>query len=52
MPLIARSTTDAVQTALTDLFDGQGRIRVALRHEQTVDDYTAEIRQLLAEKPV
>jgi protein SCO1/2 len=39
-------------TALTYLFDRQGRIRVALRHEQTVDDYTADIRQLLAEKPV
>jgi hypothetical protein len=25
---------------------------VVLRHEQTADDYTADIRQLLAEKPV
>ncbi|MDR7150287.1 cytochrome oxidase Cu insertion factor (SCO1/SenC/PrrC family) [Hydrogenophaga palleronii] len=34
------------------LFDRDGRLRVALRHEQTVDDYTADIRRLLAEKPV
>ena len=34
-------------TALSYLFDRQGRIRVALRHEQTVDDYTADIRALL-----
>lgn len=39
-------------TALTYLFDREGRIRVVLRHEQTADDYTADIRQLLAEKPV
>ena len=39
-------------TALTYLFDRAGRIRVVLRHEQTADDYTADIRQLLAEKPV
>lgn len=38
-------------TALTYLFDREGRIRVVLRHEQTADDYTADIRQLLAEKP-
>jgi protein SCO1/2 len=36
-------------TALTYLFDPAGRIRVALRHEQTVDDYTADVRRLLAE---
>lgn len=36
-------------TALSYLFDRQGRIRVVLRHEQTADDYTADIRQLLAE---
>jgi len=34
-------------TALSYLFDRQGRIRVALRHEQTADDYTADIRALL-----
>lgn len=37
-------------TALTYLFDRQGRIRVALRHEQTAQDYLADIRLLLAEK--
>lgn len=36
-------------TALSYLFDRQGRIRVALRHEQTVDDYTADVRRLLDE---
>lgn len=36
-------------TALSYLFDRQGRLRVALRHEQTVDDYTADIRVLLGE---
>jgi protein SCO1/2 len=39
-------------TALSYLIDREGRLRVALRHEQTVDEYTADIRQLLAEKPV
>ena len=39
-------------TALTYLFDREGRIRVVLRHEQTADDYTADVRQLLAEKQV
>lgn len=34
-------------TALSYLFDRQGRIRVALRHEQTADDYTADILALL-----
>lgn len=34
-------------TALSYLFDRQGRIRVALRHEQNADDYTADIRALL-----
>lgn len=36
-------------TALSYLFDRQGRVRVALRHEQTVDDYTADVQTLLAE---
>jgi len=36
-------------TALSYLFDRQGRIRVVLRHEQTADDYTADVRALLAE---
>lgn len=39
-------------TALSYLFDRQGRIRVALRHEQTADDYAADVRALLAEPPV
>lgn len=39
-------------TALTYLFDRQGRIRTVLRHEQTTDDYTADVRALLAEPPV
>lgn len=39
-------------TALSYLFDRQGRIRVVLRHEQTADDYTADVRALLAEPPV
>lgn len=34
-------------TALSYLIDRQGRIRVALRHEQTADDYTADVRALL-----
>lgn len=38
-------------TALTYLLDRNGLIRVALRHEQTAADYTADIRKLLAEKP-
>lgn len=36
-------------TALTYLFDPAGRIRVALRHEQTAEDYAADVRRLLAE---
>ena len=39
-------------TALSYLFDRQGRIRVVLRHEQTADDYAADIRALLAEPAV
>ena len=34
-------------TALSYLFDLKGQLRVALRHEQTADDYTADIRTLL-----
>jgi protein SCO1 len=37
-------------TALTYLFDRQGRIRVALRHEQDAGEYAADIRTLLAEQ--
>lgn len=36
-------------TASTYLFDAQGNLRIMLRHEQTADDYTADIRQLLSE---
>jgi protein SCO1/2 len=36
-------------TALSYVFDRQGRIRVVLRHEQSADDYAADIRRLLAE---
>lgn len=38
-------------TALTYLFDREGRIRVALRHEQTADDYAADVKRLLLEQP-
>jgi protein SCO1/2 len=34
-------------SALSYLFDPQGRLRVALRHEQTAADYTADIAALL-----
>ena len=36
-------------TALSYLFDRKGHVRVALRHEQTVDDYTADVKALLGE---
>ncbi|GAB4088196.1 SCO family protein [Hydrogenophaga soli] len=35
-------------SALSYLFDPQGRLRVALRHEQTAADHTADIAALLA----
>lgn len=38
-------------TALSYLFDRQGRVRVALRHEQGVEDYVSDVRALLAEQP-
>jgi|JI10StandDraft_1071094.scaffolds.fasta_scaffold375763_1 protein SCO1/2 len=34
-------------TALSYLFDPKGQLRVALRHEQTADEFTADIRTLL-----
>lgn len=34
-------------SAVSYLFDPQGRLRVVLRHAQTADDYTADIRTLL-----
>ncbi len=36
-------------SALSYLFDPQGRIRVALRHAQSADEYLADVRTLLAE---
>jgi protein SCO1/2 len=36
-------------TALSYVFDRQGRIRVVLRHEQSAADYAADIGRLLAE---
>lgn len=36
-------------TALSYLFDPAGRLRVVLRHEQSVEDYVADIRALLDE---
>lgn len=36
-------------TALSYLIDRQGRLRVAMRHEQGADDCAADIRTLLAE---
>ena len=41
------STYTMDHTALSYLFDPQGRFRVALRHEQTADDYAHDIRALL-----
>jgi protein SCO1/2 len=35
-------------SALSYVFDPQGRLRLAMRHEQTADDYAHDIRQLLA----
>lgn len=45
------STYTMDHTALTYLFDSQGRIRVVLRHAQTADDYAADVKKLLAETP-
>lgn len=41
------STYTMDHTALSYLFDPQGRFRVALRHEQTAADYAADIATLL-----
>ncbi len=43
------STYTMDHTALTYLFDPGGKVRVALRHEQTAADYAADIRRLLGE---
>jgi protein SCO1/2 len=37
-------------SALSYSFDPQGRLRLALRHEQTAEDYAHDLRQLLAGK--
>jgi protein SCO1/2 len=41
------STYTMDHTALSYLFDPQGRFRVALRHEQTAADYAHDVRALL-----
>lgn len=41
------STYTMDHTALSYLFDPKGRFRIALRHEQTPDDYAHDIRLLL-----
>lgn len=43
------STYTMDHTALTYLFDPQGKVRVALRHEQTAADYAADVQRVLAE---
>ena len=43
------STYTMDHTALSYLFDPQGRFRVVLRHEQTANDYAADIRNLLTQ---
>ena len=42
------STYTMDHSALTYLFDTQGRVRVALRHHQTAAEYAADIQRLLA----
>jgi protein SCO1/2 len=37
-------------SALSYAFDPHGRLRLALRHEQTAEDYAHDLRQLLAGK--
>jgi protein SCO1/2 len=39
-------------TALTYLFDPTGHLRVALRHEQTAEDYAADVKAMLTEASV
>lgn len=43
------STYTMDHTALTYLFDPLGKVRVALRHEQTASEYAADVRRVLAE---
>jgi protein SCO1/2 len=35
-------------TTLSYIFDTQGWLRLAMKHEQTASDFTADIRSLLA----
>lgn len=37
-------------SALSYVFDPRGRLRLAMRHEQTAEDYAHDIRQILAGK--
>jgi protein SCO1/2 len=46
------STYTMDHTALTYLFDPQGKVRAALRHEQTAADYAADVQHVLAEPVV
>jgi protein SCO1/2 len=34
-------------TALTYIFDPQGRLRLGMRHEQTVDEFVSDLRLLM-----
>ena len=43
------STYTMDHTALTYLFDPQGKVRVALRHEQTAADFAADVQRVLGE---
>jgi protein SCO1 len=43
------STYTMDHTALTYLFDTEGRVRVALRHQQTAAEYAADIQRLLTQ---
>lgn len=38
-------------STLTYLFDPQGKIRLAMRHEHTADQFLSDIRQLMNEHP-
>ncbi|MBD3893484.1 SCO family protein [Hydrogenophaga sp.] len=50
---VATATSYTIDhTAMTYLLDRQGRLRVALRHQQPTADYVADVRLLLAEPAV
>ncbi|PWF25403.1 SCO family protein [Corticimicrobacter populi] len=46
VPTASSYTID--HTALSYLYDTKGRLRLALRHTQTADEYAADIRKVLA----